>query len=197
MKDNCKRLFIIMCGIPGSGKTTIAQDLQARFSYTICQPFERNFTEMFPMKKHVSEDYLWFDHGYRIAEKSPVIFDATFHIYEKRNHIYMYVHERGIKLLLINVEADEVTVNSRLEEQRKNKSKKINCEVKELVKLYASTYQSPINDQEHKTIININTVSNKIVIYNDSDNIEINRIKEYLKTKNIEKMDIDLTIAST
>lgn len=163
--------FIVMCGLPGTGKTTIAKLLSDNFNFSLSSYDCHRYAEQY-YPNMAPEEYCfnWFNDAILHSnKKSAVILDATFHNYLKRISLYKYMLKHHYQLILINLEADAQVLFNRLEHQRLNSIKIFHASVSSMLQEYINTYESPINDPELPIIININTVTYDYSIFNKKD----------------------------
>ncbi len=118
-------MLIIVCGLPGSGKTTLARALSRRFSAVhISSDIVRK--RMFGMPKYTPEEKAAvYSEMERLARealssgKSAVVVDATFHRRSERERFSELASQSGAKAWLVLCTLGEDEVRRRLSRRKR------------------------------------------------------------------------------
>ena len=139
--SNDKEEVIIMMGYPGSGKSTIAQNICAKYPKYICIQGDIYKTSKGMIKK--ASEY--------ISEKRSIIFDATNSSKSKRNEYISFAQKYGYKIKCLHV-------TTPLENSyQRNKQRPSETQVPRIAySVYTKYYEEPKED-EGFTLIQVET----------------------------------------
>jgi tRNA uridine 5-carbamoylmethylation protein Kti12 len=171
-----------MCGLPGSGKTTIAGILASALAAPVSC-----FDGYYRSRCHpelAPEDLLssWIEEAVASAsDQSALILDATFYTRTRRATLYRLAGQLGLPLVLVNLDAPAEVLLDRLERQRRDGSKVFHSETpSEILRHYLHAYESPLVDTDAPPIIRMDTMGGSCTTYCRSDHSLLDRLEHLL-----------------
>lgn len=146
-------MLVVVCGLPGVGKTTVSAEITARIDATRLRT-DVVRTDLFPDPDYTEEE-AWavyrelIDRARDLLERGePVVLDATFHRAAYRDLALELARDTGVDLRVVKVECDDAVVRRRIA-QREGDESDATVEVYEL---FRDTYE-PL-DLGHETVDN-------------------------------------------
>ncbi len=112
--------FIVVSGLPGSGKSHFCRNLQERLPFPIVESDALRKVLFSSPNYTLRESNRLFQASHLLIEELltkgiPLIFDATNLIERHREHLYHIADRVGAKLIIVRVEAPPEVVRQRLE----------------------------------------------------------------------------------
>lgn len=152
-------LVVMMCGLPGSGKSTYARALERR-GYTrlsidevIWGRIGHDAADLDPADydtlKSAVERELWEKLIGLMEEKLPVVIDYSFWSRATRGRYKAAIESHGCRWELIRLRADLETLRRRLTERnRRNDANSVTVS-DELLERYFAGFEEPLGEGEH------------------------------------------------
>ncbi|MEV7027890.1 ATP-binding protein [Kitasatospora sp. NPDC093558] len=152
-------LVVMMCGLPGSGKTTYARALERRgFTRLSIDEVvwtrigERDAAELEPAAydrlKSAVEQELWERLGHLMAAKKPVVIDYSFWNRATRDRYKAAIESHGCRWELIRLRADVETLRRRLADRSLRNDANSVTVADELLERYFTAFEEPIDEGE-------------------------------------------------
>jgi len=165
--------LIIMCGWPGSGKSTIARRLANGLEHsTIIKRDDlrdfissSGFINPIPDGKIVETDahlYMCAELLLRgkenlLQEVNTLIIDGTFHSFKKRNHASYFAQEQRCEMMIVHCVCSHETALRRLRKQIADKEKVFKYPPEEVVEFYENRFDQLLPEEMETAVIKINT----------------------------------------
>ena len=117
--------FIVVSGLPGTGKSYLCSQLAERLPFTILES-DTLRKVLFPLPSYSSRESSHLFRAVhllirRLLERGiPLILDATNLSERHREHLYSIADRLGVKLILVRVEAPPQVVHERLKTRLEN-----------------------------------------------------------------------------
>lgn len=112
-------MLVVVCGLPGVGKTTVSAEIAARIGATRLRS-DVVRKELFPDPEYTDAE-AWavyrelVDRARGILERGdPVVLDATFHRAEYRDLVLETARDLGAELRVVKVECEDMVVRERI-----------------------------------------------------------------------------------
>ncbi|WP_261556449.1 AAA family ATPase [Frankia tisae] len=151
-------LVVMMCGLPGSGKSTYARVLERR-GYTRLSIDEivwiwagRDGAELDPAEyeqlKSTAEQQLWDDLIRLLVAKVPVVIDYSFWSRSTRDRYKAVIESHGCRWELVRLKADLETLRRRLAIRNQRNNANSVTVSDELLERYFATFQEPVGEGE-------------------------------------------------
>jgi len=174
--------LICMCGVPGSGKTTIANKLKQDLGMIVLNPAKFRTTHV-PLS--ISESPIVDAEWYGAAEEflksgKSVVMDSTFHRRIKREKLYLFNEGLRHDLMFIHCVCDSRTAMKRLKYQQEIGQKTFYCDISDMVLAYSKTYEDILEDPQKPPIIRFNSETGAISKFNYDGSELFNRITAIL-----------------
>jgi tRNA uridine 5-carbamoylmethylation protein Kti12 len=101
-------VLILLCGIPASGKSTLALQLADIYSFPVISfdDYETDKTNWDAQSYHETRERalaVFRSHLESIASVGGLVLDDTFHLKSMRRFIYVLCRDQGIELVVIHV----------------------------------------------------------------------------------------------
>ncbi|MGP4113438.1 AAA family ATPase [Streptomyces sp. 4N509B] len=151
-------VVVMMCGLPGSGKSTYAQALERR-GYTrlsidevVWARLGRDAAELSPDEyehhKATAEQELWHELVRLMNAREPVVIDYSFWSRATRDRYKALIESHGCRWELVRLHADLDTLRRRL--AARNAQHGANCVTvsEELLLRYAAGFEEPVGEGE-------------------------------------------------
>jgi predicted kinase len=167
--------IITMCGCPGTGKTTIAQQIHKEMNGTSAIIHRDKIRELRLGKKFfypdsdVAQTYLRVERVDRelferakkkLRKHDTIILDAGFREHSKRNMVYEFAKKYHCEVVVIHCTCNDKLSQQRLQEQIDRREKNFSCNrpLEKIIEYYSKTFEEPKNKLEPATtIIKVNT----------------------------------------
>jgi predicted kinase len=167
-----KRL-IIMCGLPGAGKTTTAHRIRQAMKDAIVisrdhlrNPYRGNgcLHEYSNWQATIVDRRFFFQTEQLLFNHTTVILDATFLEYELRQAAFHIAQKHGCQFLVIECICSFQILLKRLTRQMLLGHKKFVKPPKEILKFYISNIQMPESEMNWTNFIKLDTENNQIIL---------------------------------
>lgn len=118
-------MIVLVAGLPGSGKSYFATQLAVRLEGTYIGSDKVRIAldalgkYAFKDKLAVYVEMVKMANGF-LKKQKVVVVDATFYQFSMRNLIYKLAEERGLKICLMLIQAQEALIKERLAKPRKD-----------------------------------------------------------------------------
>ena len=124
-----KPTFVVVSGLPGTGKSYFCGKLAERLPFIILESDALRKVLFSPPSYSVEESAWLFQVIHRLIERLlekgiPLILDATNLSEEHREYLYSIADHRGVKLVLVRVEAPPQVVYERLKRRMEGSESK-------------------------------------------------------------------------
>jgi len=145
-------VLVVLCGLPGSGKSYLARQLEPHLSAAIVETdFVRH--TLFRQPRHTGRESAWVYAvchaliAHLLEHSQSVIFDATNLIEHNRQTLYRIADRLRVKLVIVHTVASEEVVRQRLQDrvQRPNPNDYSEADFEVYTKMRAS--EEPIRRQ--------------------------------------------------
>ncbi len=151
-------LVVMMCGLPGSGKSTYAQALERR-GYTRLSIDEvvwartgRDGADLDPAEyerlKSAIEQELWGKLIRLLEAKQPTVIDYSFWSRATRNRYKAVIESHGCRWELIRLKADPATLRDRLAVRNQRDDANSVTVSDELLERYFANFEEPVGEGE-------------------------------------------------
>ncbi|WP_030463434.1 ATP-binding protein [Kitasatospora sp. NRRL B-11411] len=151
-------LVVMMCGLPGSGKSTYAQDLERR-GYTRLSIDEvvwartgRDGADLDPAEyerlKSAIEQELWEELIRLLEAKLPTVIDYSFWSRATRDRYKAAIERHGCRWELIRLKADLATLRRRLADRNRRDDANSVTVSDELLERYFADFEEPVGEGE-------------------------------------------------
>ncbi|EIV94949.1 ATP-binding protein [Frankia sp. QA3] len=151
-------LVVMMCGLPGSGKSTYARALERR-GYTRLSIDEivwiwtgRDGAELDPAEyehlKSTAEQQLWDDLIRLLEAKVPAVIDYSFWSRTTRDRYKAVIESHGCRWELVRLKADLETLRRRLAIRNQRNDANSVTVSDELLERYFANFQEPAGEGE-------------------------------------------------
>jgi predicted kinase len=155
-------LVVMMCGLPGSGKSTYARALEHR-GYTrlsidevVWAHIGRDAADLDPAEyeqlKSAIEQKLWEELIRLMEAKLPVVIDYSFWSRANRDRYKAVIENHGCRWELIRLKADLETLRRRLADRNQRNDANSVTVSDELLERYFATFEEPIGEGERVVI---------------------------------------------
>ncbi len=120
-------MMVTVCGLPGVGKTTVAERIAKRLEAAILKTNDIR-AELFPTPQWTPEEFqavydeLFASAKTILAQGLPLILDGTFVKQKNRDRVRALAADRGVKCTLVLVTCDEQIVRERIEQRQRDDS---------------------------------------------------------------------------
>lgn len=151
-------LVVMLCGLPGSGKSTYARALERRgyirlsIDEVIWERIGHDAAELDPADyeklKSAAEQELWDELIRLLAAKEPVVIDYSFRSRAIRHRYKSAIESHGCRWQLIRLKADLGTLRRRLAIRNEMTGANSVTVSGELLDRYAATFEEPIGEGE-------------------------------------------------
>ncbi|GJF33894.1 hypothetical protein KNE206_65940 [Kitasatospora sp. NE20-6] len=153
---------VMMCGLPGSGKSTYAQALERR-GYTrlsideaVWARIGRDAAELDPEEydhlKSAVEQELWGELIRLMTAGQPVVIDYSFWSRATRDRYKAVIEQHGCRWQLIRLKADRETLRRRLAHRNRQTGANSVTVSDELLERYAAAFEEPVGEGEHVVV---------------------------------------------
>ena len=142
--------LIIMCGLPGSGKTSIANVIKNNFPNSVILNRFAFFSRFLNHQIRISRtslvalvDELFYAKAEELLTKHALlIFDGTYHTRCKRERAYKFAKDNKLSITIIRCLCDNSQILQRLRRQVKKGSKRfIGCDPHQLIRKYREEFE--------------------------------------------------------
>jgi len=151
-------LVVMMCGLPGSGKSTYARALERR-GYTrlsidevVWARIGRDAADLDPAEyeqlKSAIEQELWEELIRLMEAKLPVVIDYSFWSRANRDRYKAVIESHGCRWELIRLKADLETLRRRLTDRNQRNDANSVTVSDELLERYFANFEEPIGEGE-------------------------------------------------
>lgn len=151
-------LVVMMCGLPGSGKSTYAQALERRgftrlsVDELVWERIGRDAAELDPDEyerhKRTAEQELWQVLVRLLGAREPVVLDYSFWSRANRIRYKALIESHGCRWELIRLKADLDTLRSRLAVRNQLQGANSVTVSGELLEQYAAGFEEPVGEGE-------------------------------------------------
>lgn len=151
-------LVVMMCGLPGSGKSTYARVLERR-GYTrlsidevVWARIGRDAVDLDPAEyeqlKSAIEQELWEELIRLMEARLPVVIDYSFWSQANRDRYKAVIESHGCRWELIRLKADLETLRRRLDDRNQENDANSVTVSDELLERYFANFEEPIDEGE-------------------------------------------------
>jgi predicted kinase len=151
-------LVVMMCGLPGSGKSTYARALERR-GYTrlsidevVWARIGRDAADLDPAEydqlKSAVEAELWEELIRLLEAKAPTVIDYSFWSRATRERYKAAIERHGCRWELVRLRADLETLRRRLAERNRQNGANSVTVSEELLERYFATFEEPVGEGE-------------------------------------------------
>lgn len=167
-----QKKLILMCGLPGAGKTTTAHRIRQALgdAFVVSRDRIRNRYRENALYDESSKweitpiDYIFYDDVERFLPfYNTIILDATFKIFHKRRKAFDFAHKHGCQLVMIECVCSHETILERLTHQMSLKYKKFNVPPKDILEYYAKSME-PQKELEDASFLQFDTETNHVIV---------------------------------
>jgi predicted kinase len=194
-QDGLQKKLILMCGLPGAGKTTTAHRIRQALddAIVVSRDYIRNHKKNGRLDDHSSNgeitivDQIYYaDVEEYIFVYSTVILDATFKEYARRQKAFKFAQEHGCDIFLIECVCSYPILLQRLKRQVQLGYKKFNRPLEEQLKYYIKNMQEPQKQLDGVSFIQFDTEKNQVMVQSiqDHSNLFAKQLLEILKQPN-------------
>jgi predicted kinase len=156
-----KRL-IVMCGLPGAGKTTTAHRIRQALGDAIV--FSRDFVRGKYKDDMETIDRIYYEDVENLLPFfSTIILDATFKKSGQRQFAFDFARKQGCQLFLIECICDNQTLLDRLQRQVQLGHKKFNGPLEKQLERYINSMQKLQKQLLEVNFIQLNTETNRVI----------------------------------
>ena len=165
--------LIVMCGLPGSGKTTTAHRIRQGLgdAHVFSRDFIRNryklngnFDECRKGEITTIDETFYADIKNFLPKFSTIILDATFKEDARRQKAFKFAQEHGCHFFLIECVCSHATLLDRLNKQMSLGQKKFNKPLEELMEYYKKSMQEPQQQLKGLNFIQLDTENNEVEV---------------------------------
>ncbi|WP_405014640.1 AAA family ATPase [Kitasatospora sp. NBC_01539] len=153
-----RKVVVMMCGLPGSGKSTYAQALERR-GYTrlsidevVWARIGHDAAELDPLEyghlRSAVEQELWGELIRLMEAERPVVIDYSFWSRATRDRYKAVIENHGCRWELIRLKADRETLRRRLAVRNRRDDANSVTVSDELLDRYAATFEEPVGEGE-------------------------------------------------
>ena len=149
---------MLMCGIPGSGKSTYARALEGRgftrlsIDEVVWARIGRDAAELEPDEydrlKRTAEQELWHELLRLLDARQPVVIDYSFWDRSRRHRYKAEIERRGCRWELVWLKVDFETVRRRLAIRNQQHGANSVTVDDELLKRYFASFEEPVGEGE-------------------------------------------------
>ncbi|MFC7069518.1 AAA family ATPase [Halobaculum lipolyticum] len=117
MSDSAR--LVVVCGLPGAGKTTVAEAAADRLGATLVRT-DVVRKELFPEPTYTDEESrrtyeaVFERAGAALAAGEPIVLDGTFRRADRRDRARAVADDRGVPFRLVRVTCEEAVAKSRI-----------------------------------------------------------------------------------
>ncbi|MCI0617127.1 ATP-binding protein [bacterium] len=170
-QDGSQKKLILMCGLPGAGKTTTAHRIRQALgdAIVVSRDFIRN---RYKLNGHIDEypkgeitkidEIFYADVKNILPNFSTVILDATFKESIQRQTAFDFALKHGCQLFLIECICSDPIRLKRLNKQRILGQKKFIKPLEELMEYYKKSMQEPQKQLEGLSFLQLDTENNHV-----------------------------------
>lgn len=172
-QNGSRKKLILMCGLPGAGKTTTAHRIRQALGDTvvISRDYIRNRYKMNGrFDEYLQGEITTIDREfYSIVEEhlrcySTVILDATFKYYAQRQTAFDFARKHDCQLFMIECICSYSVLLERLKKQMVLGQKKFGKPLEELLEYYKTSMQEPQEKLQGISFIELNTENNHVMV---------------------------------
>lgn len=186
------RYLIIMTGLPGSGKSSIAHHIAKNIDqsiilsrFSILRPYMNKHHWLHLEREECKQqvDYCFYDKATsEEAEAKILIFDGCFHTRAKRQKALEFAQKKGFVPIVIKCSCKDLNaLRERLQRQVLKKSKNLfGKSVDELIDVYTKGYEDISRDEGIPAFIEYDTIQQKPNIIWTNDDLFVKDLEKIL-----------------
>lgn len=189
-KSHFRKRIVVMCGCPGTGKTTIARRIHQVMNSTSVIIHRDSIQELHlgkgnhylldnnVMPAQIDQEVLK-QAKKQLREYDIIILDAGFREYSKRQQVYKFAQKYRCEVVVIHCICNDEISRQRLEQQIQRGEKTFNIPLKRFLKYHHSTFDKPPyksdkppyeSDSAAATIVKVNTDQNQVTTLGPREN---------------------------